>query len=181
MQTINGIITTETEYFVNGLSKGDDDYLAMEEELMDAVRKRVQQANWCVSKNEPKLRMPRYLNSWQIAAILAATMHLRAVRDEKGKPRVEIYLGRGTWVDASGRICKAAMRLHNAISKSALREVEDHIIRMDPRVSVRVDEDCERTERTAANSQEFAEDLKAWHDELRADGLRPVRMGGAPW
>lgn len=181
MQTINGIITMETERFVSGLSKGCDDYLAMEEKLMGAVRARVQQANLCMSKDEPKLRMPRYLNSWQIAAVLAAAMDLRVVRGEKGKPRIEAYLGRGTWGDASGLICRAAMRLHNAISKSALREVGDYIIRADPQPSGKAVWESGQIEALIEKNPEFAAQLKEWHDGLRAKGIRPTRMGGAPW
>lgn len=145
METIQRIITEETNTFADTVRKGDTDYTRMEADLMGRIRRRVTVANCSASKGEPKFRMPRNLETGQIAQVLAAAMHLYAGKDDNGQPCLVILdPSTGRFDTDLKPFYLAALNFNSRLGTSALRQVASRALLLCPEMP---DQACEGQEK----------------------------------
>lgn len=131
METLQRIITEATAQVTAGLQKGDDDWLHIEQEVMQAVYVRIANANHTAAVNAkqanasapPKLQMPKYLTFAQIADILDAVMTIRVITDgDNDMELLAVYNGE-TYDADTGILFRAATRLNSNLGRRDLEEL----------------------------------------------------------
>lgn len=142
MKTLQSIIFEETQNYVAKLQLGDDDYLKIERELMQAIRVSITQANQLMSKGDSRLSMPKYLTFGQIAEILNATMIIRVITDDDNEDTELLGVYNGEIYDTNQKILhKAAIALNSTLTKHDLDEMITRLMLICERVSINKNRD----------------------------------------
>ena len=142
METLQRIISEETQNYVATLQVGDDDYLRIEEELMKKIKIRITQANQIMGKGDSRLQMPKYLEFSEIAEILKATMIIKVLVDGDNEETqlLGIYDGEIYNTDKNP-INKAAIALNHKLSKHDMDELINRLLLICDRVQINKDQD----------------------------------------
>lgn len=123
METLQRILTEETQNLVSTLQQGDDDWLRIEQDLMQKIYVRIKRANQAAQKGDSRLPTPRYLGFAQIADVLNAVMTIRVITDgDNGMELLGIY--DGSIYDTNLNILyKAATSMNSTLVKRDLDEM----------------------------------------------------------
>lgn len=142
MDTLQKIITEETRNYVSTLSKGDDDWPAMETELMRRIKVRIMQANSNTQKGDGKLAMPRYLTFGQISEILNAVMTIRVIMDNDNEDTQLLGIYHDGVYDTNQNILfRIAIQLNETLTKRDLDEMVNRLMLICERANINKDKD----------------------------------------
>lgn len=142
METLQRIISEETQNYVATLQVGDDDYLRIEDDLMKKIRVRITQANLLMSKGDARLQMPKYLTFGQIAEILDSTMTIKVLVDGDNEETQILGIYDGEIYSTDRRILyKAAIALNNTLGKRDMDELINRLMLICDRVEINKDRD----------------------------------------
>lgn len=142
MDTLQRIISEETQNYVSTLQIGDDDYPRIEEELMKRIKVRITQANQLIQKGDPRLQMPKYLTFGQIAEILDHTMIIRVLTDGDNEDTQILGIFDGEIYSTDYRILnRAAIALNNTMTEKDLKEMMARLLLICEHAQINKDRD----------------------------------------
>lgn len=142
MDTLQRIISEETQKYIATLQVGDDDYLRIEDDLMKLIRVRITQANSILSKGDARLSMPKYLTFGQIAEILNKTMIIKVLIDGDNDDTEILGIYDGEIYSTDQRIINnAAIALNNTITKRDFEEIINRLMLICERVEINKNRD----------------------------------------
>lgn len=104
----------------------------IEQDLMQRMQMRILSANHCKCRGEAKLAMPRRLEPWQIAEILAALLDFRSLPpcpgSKSGQRRLAVAAETGGWSTDMLAVKRMALRLNSALTKGGMAAVLSRIL-----------------------------------------------------
>ena len=142
METLQRILSEETQKYVSTLQIGDDDYARIEEELMKRIKVRITQANSILSKGDARLQMPKYLTFGQIAEILNGTMTIRVLVDGDNEDTQILGIYDGEIYSTDYNILnRAAIALNSTLTKKDLDEMMNRLLLICEHAQINKDRD----------------------------------------
>lgn len=142
MDTLQRILTEETQNYVSTLQIGDDDYLRIEDELMKRIKVRITQANQIMSKGDTRLSMPKYLTFGQIAEILKSTMVIKVLIDGDNDDTQILGVYNGEIYSTDQKVLrKAAIALNNTLTQRDLDEMINRLMLICDHAEINKDRD----------------------------------------
>lgn len=145
-ETLQSIISSQTENYVATLTVGQDNWFDIEKELMQKIRTAVIQENNTRSgsgtKGDSKLSMPKYLTFGQIAQILNACMIIRVITDSDNDETQILGIFNGEIYTTDQNILfKAAIQMNDTLNKHELEELINRLMLICEKVNINKNRD----------------------------------------